>query len=75
MKEFKENELVIYAPKCFDGESYKYQIGMFKRYSEDKTRCFVYFHSGCTASGCNINDIYKLEGKEYIDSVSFNSLN
>ena len=72
-KKFKENELVIYAPKDIDGNIYKFQIGKFKRYNIDFTGCFVYFHAGGTASGCDIKDIYHLEGKEYLKD-EFNSL-
>lgn len=74
MEEFKEGELVIYVPLCVDREPYKYEIGMFKRYSEDKTRCFVYFHSGSTASSCITKSIHKLDGREYIVETLFNSL-
>lgn len=71
-KKFKENELVIYAPKDAEGQIYKMQIGKFKRYGET-SKVFVYFHMGATASGCDIEDIYHLEGSEYIKD-EFNSL-
>lgn len=72
-KKFKENELVIYAPKDADGRIYKFQIGKFKRYNLDFTHGFVYYHEGSTAAATNIKDLYHLEGKEYIKD-EFNSL-
>lgn len=73
-KMFKENELVIYAPKDSEGNIYKLQLGKFKRYAEGSTAVFIYFHSGGTAARCNISDVYHLEGKEYITKDEFNSL-
>lgn len=72
-KIFKENELIIYAPKDSEGNIYKFQIGKFKRYAETPPRVFIYFHAGGTASGCDIKDVYHLEGKEYLKD-EFNSL-
>lgn len=72
-KNFKENELIIYAPKDAEGNIYKMQIGKFKRYNEITSTAFVYFHSGGTAAGCKLDDLYHLEGKEYIKD-EFNSL-
>lgn len=54
MKEFKKGQMVIYAPKDVNGNIYKFEVGIFKRYNNDKTRGFVYYSLGDTASCTNL---------------------
>ena len=67
VKKFKQGDLVAYCPMnseyfdegdLLDKQIYKVEIGVFKRYSDDKTRAFS---TGETASGCSIKDIYPIE--------------
>ena len=71
-KKFRENELVIYAPEC-DGKIYKFQVGKFKRYAEDKEHAFIWYHAGSTAARTDIKYLYHLEGEGYLKD-EFNSL-
>lgn len=51
---YKTGQPVLYRPKDPDGNVYKEECGIVKRMSEDGTRVFVWYHSGCTAASTPI---------------------
>lgn len=74
-KNFKEGQLVAYAPTDQNGLVYKVQIGKLKRMNADHTAVFVYYHAGGTASCTPIQHVYPIENCSYITIVdTFNSL-
>ena len=59
---FVPGDLVIYAPKDNEGNIFVYKYGVFKKYSTaSDEKAFVWYHSGCTASGTNLEDLYSIE--------------
>ena len=56
---FKENELVCFIGKDFDGNIYKVEIGKIKKLCDDGA--FVWYHTGDTAAKTNYDDLYKLD--------------
>lgn len=46
---------VVYIPKQ--------EPGVIKSFNQDKTIAFVWYHSGCTASGTKVTDLEKKEMK------------
>ena len=64
---FKENELVVYISKDFDGNIYKVEIGKIKRLCDDGA--FVWYHTGDTAAKTDYNDLYKIENGYAINNL------
>lgn len=64
--DYQEGDLIVFVRKAIDGRIYEPLIGKFKRYNGDRTKCFVYYHSGETASCTDIEDIYELGNPRYI---------
>ena len=50
LKTFRPGQAVFYKPKDSSGKVYKVEAGIVKRMSDDGTRAFVWYHSGCTAA-------------------------
>lgn len=74
-KNFKEGQLVAYAPTDQNGLVYKVQIGKVKRMNADNTAVFIYYHAGSTASHTPVQHVYPIENCSYITIVdTFNSL-
>lgn len=74
-KDFKEGQLVAYAPADQNGLVYKVQIGKVKRMNADNTAVFVYYHAGGTASCTPIQHVYPIENDVYLTITNtFNSL-
>lgn len=48
---------VIYEPTDGEGNIYKTEPGVLKRFNADKTTAFVWYHSGCTAAGTRLEDL------------------
>lgn len=49
-KTFKPGQAVFYKPRNIFGDIYAIRPGIVKRMSEDGTKAFVWYHSGCTAA-------------------------
>ena len=53
----RAGDKVVYAPRDTSGIIYKQQKGIVKRLAPDGKRAFVWYHSGCTASGTKLSDL------------------
>ena len=54
MKEFKEGDLVVYAPIDDNGDFYKFELGKIKSINKSKKTAFVYYHTGETAANTDL---------------------
>lgn len=67
LKQFKENELVVFIGKAQDGSIYTVEIGRIKKLCKDGA--FVYYHTGDTAAKTNYEDLYKIRNVYAIDNL------
>ena len=65
-KDFKEGQLVAYAPTDQNGLVYKVQIGKVKHMNADHTAVFVYYHAGSTAACTPVQHVYPIENDGYL---------
>lgn len=73
-EEFKTGQLVAYCGKGFDNKIYKVEVGIFKRYTEDRKGAFVWYHSGSTAACTPVDMLYPLNNWFYFKNNIINSL-
>ncbi len=66
MKEFKEGDLVVYAPIDNNGNFYKFELGKIKSINKKKKTAFVYYHTGETAANTNLLDLIKITNQGLI---------
>lgn len=67
MNEFKEGDLVVYAPIDEKrGEFYKFELGKIKSINKTKKTAFVYYHTGETATNTNLSDLIKITNQGLI---------
>ena len=72
---FKEGDLVMYAPMDRYRKIYKTEIGKFKRYNSDKSCAFVYYSSGDTAACTPIEYLYPIFNSFHIKTCLGNGDN
>lgn len=73
-KDFREGQIVAYCLVDVQGQLYKVQLGVFKRYNDHKTIGYVWYHEGGTCAATPLDYLYPVEGSCYIKDHSFNSL-
>lgn len=71
LKQFSENELVVYIGKDPDGEIYTIEVGKIKKLCKDGA--FVYYHTGDTAAKTDYKDLYKIKNAYAIGNLGGNN--
>ncbi|MGZ0083072.1 hypothetical protein ACP5WA_11580 [Thomasclavelia ramosa] len=69
--EFKTGDLVAYCPKDGDGNIYKVEVGIFKKYNSSRTGGFVFYHFGDTAACTSLEDLYPVKNDWLVLGVKF----
>ena len=67
MNKYVYGQLVAYCPKDSDGNIYKIELGVFKRYNDDNTKAFIWYHNGDTASCTPIEDLIPIDNDWYFN--------
>ena len=68
-EEYHAGDLVVYIPTDQDGNVYKAEIGVVKRYNNTKDGVFVYYSGGDTAACTKLRDLRKLDNAYAIEDL------
>lgn len=68
---FKNGDLVAYCPKDIEGNIYKVEIGIFKKYNKSNTCGFVFCHFGDTTACTPLEHLYPVANDWLVLGVKF----